>query len=44
MLNYRLMNLFLLKHLITDKFAFIYKNNRLKCNKVGTLIKMAEVL
>ena len=38
MLNYRLISLFLLKHLITDKFAFIYKNNRLKYNKVRILI------
>ena len=30
MLNYKISRLFLLKHLITDKFAFIYKNNRLK--------------
>lgn len=30
MLNYAFSETFLLKHLITNKFAFIYKNNRTK--------------
>ncbi len=43
MLNYRLISIFLLKHLITEKFAFIYKNNKVKYNKVGINKKMAKV-
>ncbi len=36
-LNYNIFMLFLLKHLITSKFAFIYKNNKLEWQKMNNV-------